>query len=117
MKKLLILIIAIVCLGFFLVFAGVPIVPVTGFLKGAGILAAILVGGTIIGTFLLIGMFYASIILCVALPMFGGLFLGWFFENVFFWRSELIFWLGFILTGYLCSYPLYWLYSLVGTLG
>ncbi len=118
MKKLLILITVIVCLGFFLAFAGVPM---TGFLKGAGILAAILVVGTIIGAIILLGGFYAVIILCVALPMAGGFFLVWLVEAIFGHRSEIfcefLGLIGFVLTIYLCSHPLRWLYSLVEILG
>ena len=117
MKKLLILITAIVCLGFFLVFAGGPIVPVTGFLKGAGILAAIGVL-MLFGMFILFGMFYAGIILCIGLPMVGGIFLSWFVGAVFNWRSEFFCHLGFVLTACFLSAPLWgYFYRLIETLG
>jgi len=119
MKKLLILMVAIVCLGFFLAFAGVPM---AGFLKGAGILVAFLVASIVIGGFILLGGFYAIIILCLALPMASGFFLVWLVETIFGEPSEIFCELlgltGFVLTGFFVSAPLLgYLYGLVGALG
>ncbi len=87
MKKLLILIIAIVCLGFFLVFAGVPM---SGVLTKLGIAVIFLVGATFIVGPVLFGSFYAFCILCLALPFLASLFVGNFVATVFHLRNESI---------------------------
>lgn len=87
MKKLLILITAIVCLGFSLAFAGVPI---TSVLAKLGTVVIFLIGATFIVGPVFFGLFYAFCILCLASPFLASLFVGNFIATVFHLQNESI---------------------------